>query len=243
LPLAARVLVATAVLALVVVGIFVVLAEAIFGLRDATRREGRVNDVTVATLSLEKLVLDLETGLRGYVLTGQNGFLKPYYDARGELGGSQGKFLRLARADPVQRQRARTIVDQIDVYVSLYADPLLDIARENRKVARSSVAVAEGKRYTDQIRMRFDSFLEAEDARAASSAAAANHRSDRAIGLALAGLVACALLIFAFGAYLARWIGRPIREAAAGASHVAGLSRRGTTALPRDHRFAGPAAR
>jgi hypothetical protein len=44
-------------------------------LNDATDREAHAKDVTAATLRLEKLVLDLETGVRGFILTGNENVL------------------------------------------------------------------------------------------------------------------------------------------------------------------------
>src|SRR4029450_1296271 len=86
LSLGLRMIFASAVLAVLVAGVFAVLIDAVSSLNDATRREAHAKDVTAATLRLEKLVLDLEGGVRGYILTGEDGFLKPFREARRELG-------------------------------------------------------------------------------------------------------------------------------------------------------------
>ena len=53
---------ASAVLALVVVGVFVALILALSALREARRHEEQSKQVTTSALRLEKLVLDIETG-------------------------------------------------------------------------------------------------------------------------------------------------------------------------------------
>ena len=114
LSLALPMIVASAVLAALVASVFAVLINAVSGLNDATRREAHAKDVTAATLRLEKLVLDLETGVRGYILTGEDGFLKPYREARQELdSGRLGEFERLASTNPEQGQRARNLTAAI----------------------------------------------------------------------------------------------------------------------------------
>jgi len=69
LSLSARMLIASAVLAVLVAGVFAILIQAMSSLDDATRREEHAKDVTAATLRLQKLVIDLETGVSGFILT------------------------------------------------------------------------------------------------------------------------------------------------------------------------------
>ena len=54
-------------------------------IRHDTREEQRASQSIVAATRIEKLVLDLETSTRGYVITRQESFLQPYLNARREL--------------------------------------------------------------------------------------------------------------------------------------------------------------
>jgi signal transduction histidine kinase len=223
LSLALRMIVASAVLAALVASVFAVLINAVSGLNDATRREAHAKDVTAATLRLEKLVLDLETGVRGYILTGEDAFLKPYREARQQLdSGRLREFERLASTNPEQGRRARNLTTAIRQYEQDYAVNLLNIARFNPPAARDFVAREEGQRRTDEIRRHFTSFLAAENALAAASATSADRQADRAVGLAIAGLIASTLLIVLFGIYLARSTARPVRGVAQAATRLAG---------------------
>jgi signal transduction histidine kinase len=215
-------IVASAAMALLVAGGFAVLIHAVWSLNDATDREAHAKDVTASTLALEKLVVDLENGLRGYVLSGNDRFLEPWTDAREQLPGRLEAFQRLASTNPVQERNAEQLVAAIRNYDQDYSIPLVNIARENPPAARTSEATAEGKRQTDEIRASFDRFLAAENSVASASAASARSESDQAIALAVAGLVASAVLVIAFGVYLARSTAGPVRGVATAASRLAG---------------------
>jgi signal transduction histidine kinase len=219
--LSARMLAASAVLAVVVAIVFAVLIQAVSTLNDATSREAHAKDVTAATLRLEKLVIDLETGLRGFILTRNEEVLEPWSDAQEALPGRIREVERLASTNPAQRQRARELTAAIETYVEEYSLPVVNIARTNPAAARNYVAREEGQLRTDEIRDLFARFLAAEDALASGSAASANRESKRAIALAITGLLASALLIVLFGLYLARSTARPVRAVATAASRLA----------------------
>ena len=72
---------------------------------------------------LERRVIDLETGLRGYLLTGQDGFLRPYTEARDAIPGRLDALTAITR-DPAQRERARRLRGLIESYRRTYAAPL-----------------------------------------------------------------------------------------------------------------------
>jgi signal transduction histidine kinase len=219
--LSMRMMVASALLALVVAGVFAILVQAVSALNDATRQEARAKDVTAATLVLEKLVIDLETGQRGFVLSGNERVLQPWAKARAELPGRLRAFERLASTNPAQKSRARKLTTEIREYLRDYSIPLVNIARDNLAAAQTTLATTEGNRRTDAIRDDFDRFLAAEDALSSASASSAREQADRAIALALAGLFCSALLVVAFGLYLARSTASPVRDVAAAASRLA----------------------
>jgi signal transduction histidine kinase len=221
--LAGRVLLASSVLAVLVVSAFALLVVALSAFRDATQQEAHAKDVTAAALVLERIVLDLETGLRGLVISKQEQFLRPWTNARDELPEALSHFRALTDEDEdaEQRRRARLIDRQIRAYVTDYSQPLVEIARENPAEAGTLEAVRVGRGRVQQIRGLIGAFLTEEDRRAADSAASAERRSDRAVLLAVGGLVASGVLIALFGFYLARSIGRPVHEAAEGAARLA----------------------
>jgi signal transduction histidine kinase len=220
--LSARLVAGSAVLALLVVAAFGVLVYAVTTLDDATKRERHAKAVTAETLQLERLVLDLDTGLRGFVLSGKQDLLAPWTSARAALPGQKRAFLRLASTTADERRRARTLVTSIDQYVADYAVPVVDIARTSPAATRQQIVSLEGASQLKTVRGHFADFLSRESALAAARTSAAQRRSNEAIAAAVAGLIASALLIVGFGLYLSRSIARPAQAVAQGAARLAG---------------------
>jgi signal transduction histidine kinase len=219
--LAGRMWIASAILAALVGAAFTALILAVDAQRSATAREHRSNDVTVATLQVEKLVVDLETGLRGFTLTANRVLLEPYSNARTVLPSRIARLQQLVEGDPRQRDRVRLLEQRINEYVEDYAEPLIVIVRETPEIARQDLFTEESKRRTDEIRRIFAASLAAERGSAADAAAEAESRADRAVLVGALGIGASTLLIILFGIILARSIGRPVRAVASGASRLA----------------------
>jgi signal transduction histidine kinase len=213
---------ASVVLAVLVAVGFGVLIQAVTTLDDARDREAHSKDVAAATVVVQKLVVDLESGLRGFIISnGNERFLTPYNRALREIRPRLRALERLVEDDPAQAQRARRITNEINLYIEEFSMPVREIARDNPAAARSFVAEEEGRRRTSEIQRRFDDLLAAEDATAAASAQSADTQSRRAIVLGVTGLLISVLLVALFGLYLARSTARPVREAAEGASRLA----------------------
>jgi signal transduction histidine kinase len=221
LSLQTRLVAASAVLAILVAAAFVILILSLATLREATRQEEQSRDVTADALMLQKLVLDVETGLRGYVITGQESFLAPHNAARRQLPHRFAELERLVADEPAQQRRVRALVGDIRRYIADFVDPVLQIATESLAAARSATNV-EGERRIDEIEAQFVSLLAAEDVLVASRARSAEQGSKLAIALGVSGLAASAAFILLFALYLARSIARPVREAASGAAQLAG---------------------
>jgi signal transduction histidine kinase len=214
-------LLGSALLALLVAAAFLVLVHAISTLRTAAEDERHANEVTAAALRIEKLVVDLETGLRGLVITRNAVFLGPWSEARRLLPAQLAEFERLTRADERQHARAQQLVNAIEGYQVEYSEPLVAIARERPAAASTEVATAEGARRLNAIRNGLERFLRTESVRVAAASAEAEDRARIAIGFGLTALGLCVVFVVLFGFYLARSIAQPVHAVALGASRLA----------------------
>ena len=221
LPLAARTVFPTALVAVLVAATFGVMLLAVSAFREAERREAHSRDVTVSTLRAEQLVLDLETSLRSFALTQKPSFEKSLRQTRDSLKTQLAELQQLVAGSPEQRKRSRELAQSIREYEDYYVFLLLSIAKTNPGEARSPFAVREGKSYTDKIRGRFETLLRTEDRLARQSAQSADDRWAVALTLGVGGLIAIAVAMLAFGIYLARSIARPVREVANAATRLA----------------------
>lgn len=219
--LAVRVLSATAVLALVVAVAFSLLLRAISAQRSSAALSLQSHDVLASAYRLQRLVVDLETGARGYLLTGEEAFLQPWTDARQALGPETAELQRLT-AVPEQQQLSGEISREVSAYLDDYSIPLVDAARRGEPSATSVPTTAEGKRRVDALRAQFDTLEANENRLAAARDASSAADAHQAVTGAIVGLALSVPLTLLLAGYLTRAIVRPVRRAAGMADRLAG---------------------
>jgi signal transduction histidine kinase len=193
---------------------------AIVDQRDAGKRALRSRAQLDASDQLLKLLIDLETGQRGFVITRTERFLQPWRLARTALPPG-ARALAHNADDPSQARRANAIAQDITAYIRDYSIPLVQAATRGDPSARSVAVTADGKQRIDALRAQFNRFSTAERNLIESRQARANAAGDRAVVVAVAGLAGSIVLIFLFWTFLARQVAGPLRRAAAMASRLA----------------------
>jgi signal transduction histidine kinase len=208
-------------LALLVGGIFGILLLTLADQRDArTLARSSRAQVTVADRLLQ-LVVDLETGQRGFIITRSARFLEPWRSARAAFP-RQARLLQGLVKDPGQARRARHVAQMGSSYIEQYSRPLVDAARRGDPAAASVAATDEGRRRVDALRAEIGRFTDTERTRIATRQDRVDAIAARAVVVATGGLVASLLLVGLIGRYLARAIVVPVRRAAAMAGRLAG---------------------
>jgi signal transduction histidine kinase len=215
-----RVAIASGTLGLLIVAVFVIMLVAISAQRDSRDSALRAEAQLGTADRLLTLLVDVETGQRGFVITRKQSFLEPWKAALTTLP-ADARTLERNADDPSQRRRARAIARHIDVYIRDYSAPLVRAAEHRDPAARSVRSTEEGTRRMDALRVEFDRFRNAERSLVRARQHDADANSNRAIVAAVAGLVGSLLLILLFGIYLVRRIASPIGRAAAMASRLA----------------------
>jgi signal transduction histidine kinase len=215
-------LVASALLALLVGAAFAVLLSSVADLRALERRARRSEEVLEVANRLERLVVDLETGQRGFIITRQDSLLDPWRRAQASLPGEAATLERLVADDPEQRARARAIAEATRSYLRDYSIPLVATARRDPAAARTLAVTDEGRQRIDTIRGEFDRFLASERGLDEARERRADAAAQRAIVAAAVGLGGSIVLIVVFAGYLTQSIVQPVRRAAAMADRLAG---------------------
>jgi signal transduction histidine kinase len=216
-----RMAVASGLLALVVSAAFVMLLVSVEDLRTSERLALHSEEVLAAANQLERLVIDVESGQRGFVITGQERFLDPWQDARRALPEASRRLEGLTTDDQQHRQ-ALQIGQAIDAYVRDYSVPLVTAARRDPGSVRTVADTEEGRLRIDAIRAQFDQLMATERGLAVARQGRSNAAAGRAVAATVGGLVGSALLILLFAGYLTRAIVQPVRRAAAMAGRLAG---------------------
>jgi signal transduction histidine kinase len=202
--------------------VFAVMFLAITGLRQRSLQARHSQQVIATANQLQTLVIDLETGLRGFVITNDEKFLKPWRDAQRRYPAAIAKLLALTEDDRLQHARAVSLDRAIDNYLQIFSRPLVDFMRGNPKAARSVVATGAGGPEIQRIRDRFERFLATETALGAARNDRARLTARNAIAVGGIGLGAALLLILLGAMYVNRAVAGPVRQAADAASQIAG---------------------
>jgi CheY-like chemotaxis protein/signal transduction histidine kinase len=101
-----------------------------------------------------KLSIDMETGMRGYLLTGDQQFLDPYEIAKPVLMAELAGIKELVADNPTQLDRFRRLLT-LQTEWNRFAQDMIDLRRSNGNYL-SPVQTGRGKRITDEIRMEYD---------------------------------------------------------------------------------------
>jgi len=145
-----------------------------------------------------KLTVDQETGMRGFLLGGDEKFLEPYETAKPRLTVTIDTLLELTADNPVQTDRLHQI-QALQKEWGAYAQNLIDLQRSSGDY-RSAVKAGRGKRLTDEVRKQFEDVVATEQQLRASRNADVRRTTIWSISLYL-------VFIFAISALLA-YIGR-----------------------------------
>ncbi|KPY38803.1 MULTISPECIES: response regulator [Pseudomonas syringae group] len=107
-----------------------------------------------------KLSIDMETGMRGFLLTGDQHFLDPYEVAKPLLVAELQGLQALVEDNPTQMDRFRRLLTLQEEW-NVFALEMIKLRRENGDY-QTPVLAGRGKRITDQIRTEYDQAVEME---------------------------------------------------------------------------------
>jgi len=205
-----------AMVLLVVAGVFVSLLLAIERFDHEVVQRHTDMEALVTANRAERSTVDLETGIRGFLLTREPRFLEPYWAALHDLPGELSSLKGEVAHDRPQLDVVARLAGGISSYEQSYARPLVKSGSDLSRPQIVAVTSA-GKTRFDALRdlfARFDSTEQAEALRGDGSTS-----SSRLIALAAAsgGFLMIVLLIGGLAVALQRWILAPVRGVAAAA--------------------------
>jgi len=126
---------------------------------DSSRWVYHTQDVINRGHQLEKLIVDMETGERGFLITGNEAFLEPFLIANKSWGVSINNLKQLVKDNPQQVIKLDVIDSQKKQWIELAATPEIN---QRRKVQLTSISLDHlevilqqkiGKRILDDIRL------------------------------------------------------------------------------------------
>jgi PAS domain S-box-containing protein len=199
-----------AVLAAAVAALLVVMVLAVAHGRSDLRLSRQASDRAAVAQQLEKLVIDTETGLRGYEMTGRALFLQPEDMAADTLPQIERELLRLGRTLGYGIALDRQLVGEVRSYILDYVNPQLTLFSDHPDWVRAWRVVLAGKTRVDAIRAGFAQLDRLDNAHEASLRAATDRSINLVEGAGIGALALGILLFVGFGRRLLVGVVRPV---------------------------------
>jgi signal transduction histidine kinase/CHASE3 domain sensor protein len=216
-----RTVAVTVLIVLVVAAVMVALLVAISRQRDAAESARHSQVVISAATRTEAALLGVQTTLRGYLVSANPDLLAEYQKVRPTLPDAARDLQNLVADNPQQLRRAQGVRDDSVSYVENYSDPVIATTQADGVAAgRSQARDLQGGTRATSLQQRINGLLKAEDVLSTARSTAAENASDRAILVAVLGLLGCMLLLAGAIGYVGRAVIAPIRRLAGAADRV-----------------------
>jgi signal transduction histidine kinase len=227
-----RMAIASALLTLLTSAAFAVLLLTIGDQRSSAQLARNSQEVLAAAARVERLLVDIETGTRGYLLTGEDRFLQPAHAGEASFAQASSELVDLTKIAEQNEVPARLTAIHVsgtaqaiklkgESYIRDYFRPLIAAAERGDPTARSVENAQLGQVMFDDIRWDFNTLEQTEQRVAAERDDRARENANQATIAAIAGLAGTVVLVGFFASYLSRAIVRPVRQASVTAHRLA----------------------
>jgi methyl-accepting chemotaxis protein len=195
--------------------ITLLVSAAVYTMLGGIRQTSHWNEHTQKVLQQSHLVMaamvDQETGVRGYVISGNPEFLAPYNKGLAHYREAYAEIRRLTADNAGQQARLKQIDEHARTWRGKVAEPEVRLVQGGfLEAARAMEASASGKQSMDGIR-ELVLQVEAEEQKLLAERTLAQERATRTAELVLlAGAALSALLAIGMGLLLSRTIARPV---------------------------------
>ncbi len=209
-----RTVLASIVVAVVVLGEFAVLFIAFRSLRAEERQDNQAVNVLATSNALEESVLNLSTGVRIYLISGRPGQLRTYQAALAKYPQQVRRLDQLTAGNRALHARVTSISAAIAGYVRRWTAPIIRLSRSDLAAARRVSASNAAKQPVVVIRDQFVALDRQQQAMSSVRRAGAGHNEALALGFGVAGLAAAVLLLVGWAIGLHQMVVRPVNRLA-----------------------------
>ncbi|WP_238018018.1 CHASE3 domain-containing protein [Dactylosporangium sp. AC04546] len=200
---------------------FATILFSVYQLRSSVLVVTRAERAVSAANTLERLVLDVEAGRRGYALTHDRTLLEPWIHAQQQIPLRQQELASSVSGDPAQAARVTTLNSDVTAYLDTYADAALtDDGADPTNI--DSQSITNGQKSVAALRGEFDEFTVAQRKIVDDMRADANRAGQRAVIAGIAGFATSLLAVAILTRSLAVVVVRPLHRLVTAADKVAG---------------------
>jgi CHASE3 domain sensor protein len=164
---------------------------------DETRAHRHVVEQQISSLRIvQELIVDAETGQRGFIIAGNEVFLQPYYVAISSLP-TELRRLKIAYAGdpPNEIKKADDLISQTQIKLENLAETIKLRKEHGYKAVESIIATGHGKILMDQIRAMTADLLVGEEREVAVLDNELRSKGVAAVGFSVASTFLTMLLL------------------------------------------------
>ena len=208
-----------AVIALVIIGIASYLSVERF--LTTARSVDHTYQVLSKIDALETDLLKIETGQRGYTITGNESFLEPYHLGLSQVQETLASLRSLTADDPIQQQNVTNLQPLVTGRLA-FSKEILDLEKnKDHEMALKRTRDGDGKRFMDQIRQITTAMrnVETDLLKQRTDESRANAR--RTILTITLGVSIASMLLILAGAFIVRSISKPLQKITVAAEKIA----------------------
>ena len=201
---------------------FAVILYSVIQLRSSVAVVTRAEQSVSASNALERLVLDVEAGRRGYALTHDRELLRPWIRAQQQIPLRQQELAASVAGSPAQAARVAQLNNDVTEYLDNYADPAIADDQSGEPDNIDAQSIMDGQKHIAALRTEFDDFMNNQTMivdKAHTAAAQAGRRSAMA---GVAGFVVSLLAVALLTRSLAVMVVRPLHRMVLAADRVSG---------------------
>lgn len=170
--------------------------------------------------SLMSALKDQETGMRGYVLTGNGEFLEPYRYGEAAMRPALEQVAQLTVDNPEQQSRVRDLQLLVATQAEHWRGILRERDDEGFEAAQALVTAGTSKRGMDNLRALGRAMAEDELRLLRSRSLNSQQVADNTTSTIIWGTLVSGLVLIALAVTITRSITSPLRELTEGAAHI-----------------------
>ena len=146
-------------------------------------------EVETLTNNVEKYVMDMQAGQRGFIITGNESYLEPYYKAEEQWQLEFDQLYNLLKDKPNQQEKLAEVKGTIEVWMAEAGERAIVFKRNNDDESiQQFYANDRGREYMQSIRNQFNEFREIERDSAQNDAQKLDDRNNM-LTIALFGIL------------------------------------------------------
>ncbi len=187
-------------------------------LRQTTEWVEHTYEVIAQANSIVASAVDMETGMRGFLLAGQEEFLAPYYEGQKQFREKTAALQKTVDDNPAQVQILKEIQDSIDEWQKNAAEPAIALrkkigAAKTMDDMADLIGEAKGKAYFDKFRQVMADFSNEE----AALMKTRQENNKATVSQTMVLIIACTIIAVILGfiatSLVSKAITQPLKEA------------------------------